>query len=315
MDKRYKFLRGHAFAGLEDYFASEEIKVRYKDLEYPDEMLKPSSSNGNSDIKPSFKQKLGRFYEVLSQGIHGGEMNKTFEVNNGMGYSFKIRPDLVLGEKFWDAKAVAPSQYLKLPDDQMMRYALLQISKINSKTPEIKVEIFRHGVMKLESKFVNRPIEDLIFQLSQNTKYLISMDLSVAFEYYRLAFDKGNFQLRYDKGNSYTGIRSGDLSALLAYPEESLEKIGINLDNLEIKKRRFPREVRIGDYELNSFPILIIENKNYPEKWIEYFNQIINDENEVPKIFFEDIWQTKTIDNDEDDWLREEDGPEDDLPF
>jgi len=197
----------------------------------------------------------------------------------------------------------------------MIRYALLQITEIDSKIPIIKTDIFRYGIRNLESKFINKPLKDLIFQLTQNTKYLISMDLSVLFEYYKLTSHEKSFNLRYDKGTSHTKVTSRDLTTLLAYPEESLEKVGINSKNIEIKKRKFPSGVKMSNYEINPFPILIIENKNYPEKWIEYFNKIINDEDQVPKIFFEDIWRAKEVDNGVDDWLNPSEWDSDDPPF
>ncbi|GAH73731.1 unnamed protein product, partial [marine sediment metagenome] len=221
MDKRYKFLRGHTFAGLEDYFGSEEIEVKNKELFY---FIKKTSSKQNSD-PPSFKKKLACFYEILMQGIYGGERNKRYKIKNDKGFSFEVRPDLVSGERAWDAKAVATGQYLKLTDGQRVGYTLLQ-----TKSPEIsiiKTEIFRHGIRNLESSFIDKPIEDLVFQLTQKTKYLISIDLSIIFEYYRLAINEKNFKWRYDKGDSYTKVSSGTLNALLAYPEESLEEMGI----------------------------------------------------------------------------------------
>lgn len=320
MDKRYKFVRGHPFAGLEDYFGSKEIGVKNKKLVY---YLKSNTRKKSSDEPPSFKKKLACFYEILMQGIYGGKRNKKFEVKNNQGFSFKVRPDLVLGEKVSDSKATASKNFLRLPDSQMMGYSLLQLAKIRSKIPIIKTEIFRHGIRNLESRFIDKPIEDLIFQLTQKTRYLISMDLSVLFEYYRLS-------KRYDKGKSHTKITSGALNTLLAYPEESLEQIGIDLKDIEIKKRKFPSDVKIGiklkesgskekksssktkiiNYEINSFPVLIIGNKNYPENWLEYFNEIIRDKEKVPEILFDELWGTEEVDYSEDDaWKSGEEAP------
>lgn len=294
MDKRYKFVRGERFAGLEDYWDSKEIEVKNKELIYVIKKKPPSNENSNSTH--SFKKKLGCFYEILIQGIYGGERNKKLKVKNDRGFSFEIIPDLVLGEMCWESKGVASEQNLRLTDNQMAKYALLQKAKLESKTPIIKTETFRHGINNLESRFTGKPLEDaikdLVFQLTQKTKYLISIDLSIIFEYYRLS-------KRYDKGKSFTRINKGDLNTLLAYPEESLEKIGINLKDIVIKKKKFPSGVTMDNHEISSFPVLIIENTNYPEDWLEYFNEVINDKEKVPELFFDEFWSAEAVESDE----------------
>lgn len=293
MDKRYKFLRGNTFAGLEDYWDSEEIEVKNKKLVY---LIKNTSSNKNQSSTPSFKKKLGCFYEILMQGIYGGERSKRLAIKNDKGFAFEIRPDLVLGEKVWDSKAVASGQFLKLSDDQTIRHSLLQKTKLASKIPIIRAEIFRHEIRDLESRFIGKPLEDavkdLVFQLTQKTKYLISIDLSVVFECYRL------FK-RYDKGKSYTKVSSGTLSDLIAYPEKALEERGINLKNIEIKKGKFPSGVTMNNYEIKPFPTLSIENKDYPTPWLEYFNEITRDKEKVPELFFDEFRNAEAIEPDE----------------
>ena len=91
--------------------------------------------------------------------------------------------------------------------------------------------------------------------------------------------------------------------------------MGFDLNNIEIKKRRFPPGVKIDNYEINSFPILIIENKDYPKKWLEGFKEIVEDKSQVPSIF-SDLWNTEEIIyNEEDDWLDTNNKLTTDPPF
>jgi len=192
MDKRYKFVRGHPFAGLEDYFGSEEIEVKNKEIVYS---LKNNPRDINPNSTPFFAKKLGCFYEILIQGIYGGERHKRYVLKNDKGFCLEVVPDLVSEEGVWDAKAIASRSHIKLKDYQMMKYSLFQIKSENIQN--IRIDIFRHGIRNLESTFADKPLNKLIFQLTQKTKNLISLDLSVVFEYYRLATKTKDFRLRY----------------------------------------------------------------------------------------------------------------------
>jgi hypothetical protein len=301
-DQRYNFIRGHPFAGLEDYFASEEMEVKNKEIIYS---LK-NTHNQNLNQFQNLGKKLACFYEILIQGIYGGERGKGYTLENDKGFCLKLIPDLVSENRIWDSKATASRQHIKLIDDQIMKYSLFQIK--NEEMPIIKMDIFRHGINHLNSKFADKPLKELIFRLTQKTKSLISLDLSIIFEYYRLSSKTKDFKLRYEKGNSYTKISSVTLNSLLAYPEKSLESIGMDLKDIDIKKRRFPSNVTMDGYEINSFPVLIIENKNYPEKWLEGFKRIIEDGSHIPSMFM-DLWNTKKTDYGEGLEPREDDAP------
>ncbi len=55
----------------------------------------------------------------------------------------------------WESKAVSCGREIKLRDEQMARYAVLQKSRA-FKFPEIYFNIFRHGIKKLEKDILIR---------------------------------------------------------------------------------------------------------------------------------------------------------------
>lgn len=307
MNKRFGFIRGRPFTGLEDYFASEELEVKNKDIKYvinshPNYSLK----NPPENVPPSYSKKVACFYEILAQGIYGGKRTKKYLLENDNGFSMGFIPDLINGNRIWDSKASAARQHIKLKDEQLMKYSLFQMK--SEEPPNIKIDIFRHGINNMNSKFIDRPLKEFVFQLTKDTRSMVSLDLSVIFEYYRMAHKTKHLKLRYDKGLSYTKISPVTLNNFIAYPEKTVEELGFDLKDIEIKKRRFPSDVKVNGYEMNSFPVVIIENKNYPEKWTDYFNTVIEDGTQVPSLFM-DLWNMKKTEYEEGFEPCEDDAP------
>jgi hypothetical protein len=104
---------------------------------------------------------VGRFYEVLAQGIVGGEIV-------GMGNDW-CQPDIEIWEKeTWvEVKATSKRSQLKLQTEQLDRYAELERSKFPFKKPRINYLIFVHGLERIHKTLKTE--SNLIGELAANT--------------------------------------------------------------------------------------------------------------------------------------------------
>ena len=59
----------------------------------------------------------------------------------------------------------------------------------------------------------------------------------------------------------HTRFLSKGINELLAYPEHTLEKLGISIEDYLIEKRKSPKRINVNGNTVNQFPILIIKDK------------------------------------------------------
>jgi hypothetical protein len=271
MNKRYKFIRGHPFDGLEDYFSAPDIRMKNTKLIYP---IPQQMAFLGYDYQLKLKENLGFFFEILCQGIYGGKLKHreplTSQLNLFTGGEEVICPDLLCGKgKYKEVKGVAKGQTLKLLDKQMKKYSSMLANGDNSHHTEIRFEIFRHGVLNLLSTFRKKPLEELVGAISSNTKFMLSIPPQIAFSIY----DGGPYTSKYtgDRWDRCSQFLSNGINSLLAYPDETLTQLGVNPKDFKIRKMRFPAGVKMNNFEINPFPILVIKDKNYA-RWLKNFN-------------------------------------------
>jgi hypothetical protein len=271
MEDRYKFTRAQdPFKGLDDYFSSPEISVRNRRLTYP---MHPQQDLPGYSYQAKLKESLGTFFEIIYQGIKGGKL-KHHEVLSDQINLFTEReelicPDIQYGEgRYSEVKSVAKGQTLKLLNVQMKKYATLLRNGGNSSHPEISFEIFRHGITELLRRFRNRPLEDLVQELSSNVRYMFSLPPQIIFSIY----NGGPYTSKYtgDRWDKCSQFLSGGMNSLLAYPEDTLVQLGLNPDGFVIEKNKFPKDITINGFTINPFPILIVKDKDYLG-WLQIF--------------------------------------------
>ena len=294
MDPRYKFVRGKPFQGLSDYLEGRSLRTKKQKIIYPisnsvQDKLFPELISEN----PAFglRTRLGHYYELLSKSISGGTLKKLYTLEEySNGDSIKSEPDLTVQKKdksvfLTEVKSIAPGQALKLGDNQIAKYVSLQTGDYFSKSPLIRFDIFRHGILGIQKKYITRPLEELIYDLSKKTKFLVSLPFSVIFEIYKST--DGFSGSRYE-GEFYfnlTRFNSSAINDLIANPEYILEKMKINLDDLVIQKRKFPSTIFINGINLQSFPVLIIIDKISPDKVSEKIKKDLNENKELSNRF------------------------------
>lgn len=264
MDNRYKFIRARSpFQSLVDYAVSPEISIKRRDIEYP---LQRTLFNGGYEkvSKHSLRVKEGYFFELLSQGIWGGRIKD--QKNNSNGDLIKTEPDIIFEDssKIKEIKAISKSSCLKLSDEQIAKYFFIHSQGLDQKFPEIRYNIYRHGVKEVENNYFGKSLDSLISAFSSSIKFMISMPFELIFEIYS---NKSDLTSRYEgeKYSKMTRLNSSSLNKALADPNRFLEDLDLDPSNFKIIKRKFPKNVILNGRKINPFPILFYNQiKNVP---------------------------------------------------
>jgi len=286
VEKRLRFIRSpNPFAGLDDYLIAEELRVNNRQIEYPLQLS--FDGFGSSFPDQGMKKKSGYYFELLMQGIYGGRLKGLYQLLNNPHAPLDVllscnavtsEPDLVIDKKscLRESKSVSPGGGLKIEDEQMAKYLCLQLNEYFQNPPKIIFEIFRHGVRKLVKNFKQKPLEELVSALS-NPRFLLSIPLSIILEIHRVGENHSSeYTYRYEdnggKYDSYSQLLSSGLNAILAYPKEALSRFGLNPNNYNIWKLKFPEGVTMNGKNITPFPVLLIRDKNHGE-WFDNFRE------------------------------------------
>lgn len=308
-EPRFAFVTGDRFDGLIDYATSPELKVKDREIKYP---ISPTqTSMFGFDKMKGVTTRLGNFYERVGKAIYGGEIKKSHEINGCDGGSLIVEPDITHEgiKSYRDAKGVQTRQSLILKDKQILdKYVRLMFKGSSAperrlrytgespKVPHIYLEIFRHSCKGLFEKLKENKgrLEWLVRELSEGTRYMFSLPFSVIYRMYSNILETGShgqiFNTRYDAREDdakepETMFNSSGLSHLLAYPEKMIEMLGLNLDNFNINKKRFPQGITVNGYEITPFPVLQVTEKHRWNQAQNLYKEIRQREN-MEEIFF-----------------------------
>ncbi len=263
MNSRYKFIRSqNPFEGLEDYVHSPYQRVKNKFPEYPIQLWLDFENVG---LLSGFglRSKLGKYFEILTAAIFGAGIKQRYEVNGAKGELYISEPDVIKKSRVIEVKGVSRGESLKISWEQLGKYAIIQKGETWLKTPLIEYVIFRHGVRKLVTEYKNSSLEELVSDISKSIRSMYKLPFSLVVEICKSGTE---FTSIYDgaRYDSLTRILSSGLNHILAYPEKTLEKLGLQ-DKYFIKKTRFPGTVTLSGFEINPFPVIFFEDKNHGE--------------------------------------------------
>lgn len=275
MDPRYKFIRGEPFDGLEDYFKSPTIKINSRNLKYP-QADQLSLLNGMADY--GIRVRSGYFFELLSQGIYGGKIQNIQDVEEQNLDINHTEPDLTSSTQkcFREVKSASKGNYVRLRNDQIERYALLQEGSGMFSKPLIRFEIFRHGIKELQKNFRDKNLEDLINSLCEEVKFQLSLPFSIVHKLFKenTPFSsKREYLNKFGERLAYTEFSSYGLNHFLAEPEESIRGLGLNLDDFIIQKRKSSKKLFMNGTKIKQYPILLIGDVDH-KKWLENFKEM-----------------------------------------
>src|SRR3989344_133895 len=235
----FPFVRGDVFEGLDFY--TQPLKVFKKDLVYPLRNVQKVFPNIGWEYSYGMRARLGLYFEILSAAIYGGELNHDRKVEiEDEDRNFVTEPDVTHSKKkiYREVKSVARGNGVLLKDYQMEK---------NYKVSEL---------------------DSLVSELSEKTRFLISIPFSLAYTIYDNC--PKNISSRYEeKGYEwYTRFNSTGLNKLLSNPQEIVKELGFDIKDFCFKFRKFPKGVMFNGREISQFPVLIIKETEPHEQWM-----------------------------------------------
>ena len=263
----FPFVRGDVFEGLDFY--TQPLKVFKKDLVYPLRNVQKVFPNIGWEYSYGMRARLGLYFEILSAAIYGGELNHDRKVEiEDEDRNFVTEPDVTHSKKkiYREVKSVARGNGVLLKDYQMEKYAKYQCN--DRLPPIVRFEIFRHGVRDLVKNYKVSELDSLVSELSEKTRFLISIPFSLAYTIYDNC--PKNISSRYEeKGYEwYTRFNSTGLNKLLSNPQEIVKELGFDIKDFCFKFRKFPKGVMFNGREISQFPVLIIKETGSYEQWM-----------------------------------------------
>ncbi len=280
--KRHELIRDCCFdKRLPDYFNAPYLEIKNENLVYPTTELQlclPGFDRGWG-----LRTRLGRFFEILAQGIYGGKIGEFYEFSELNGENMRSEPDITHQKTniLREVKATHTKNSLKLIKHQMEKYLSLQMWDYFQKPPIIRFEIFRHDVKGLLEIFNKNELEGIVKELTEGTKAMISFPFSVMYRIYQANIPFTGKSYGEGFYNS-TRFHASGLNHLLAEPEETFKKLGIEPEFFEFQKKSFPWNVTVNERKITPFPVLIIDERN-PTQELENLKEISGyKEDEVP---------------------------------
>lgn len=263
---------------LEDYMKSEPIEVKERKINYLMKGLPPRQIDlFDGNVKPKsntdfYKKVISRFYEALTHAIVGGEWRGT---KNSSANDWVFYPDVVTENEIYDSKGVCWQEKCPLWDLQTDRYLLQQCDNTFMSPKKIYYYIYKYKIdhpTKHFDKLKNETVVgDIISTLSSETGYLLALPFSVIHNLHNPDIPS-KYKSRYE-GDCWvreTRFLSRGMKQMLISPEEVLSSVNLDSSHFIITKSRLPTGIKINSNEINSFPVLRVEdrNGNY-ESWLE----------------------------------------------
>jgi hypothetical protein len=216
----------------------------------------------------------GSYYELLTSAITGGIWRGT---KNSSYNSWGFYPDVVTEDSIIDSKGVCWKEKCALLDFQMHRYLLQQCNQTFMPQEKIRYFIFKYKIRSPSRSFEHllesELAREVISTLAKETAFLIDIPFSVLYNLHSPDIPS-SFKSRYngDKWDNETAFLCKGLMKMLSSPEEVLESIQLNPSHFEIVKTHLPEGIAINGFDIASFPILKIEDKNY-ESWLKQLKE------------------------------------------
>jgi hypothetical protein len=247
-------------------------KVADRNLSYPIQGGLFTSYR-ESTLEQGLRTRIAQFYEILTAAIVGGEWNRNRNMlENGYGH---LHPDVICDDRLIDAKAVCAERPLKLRDIQFEQYFLHQ--GVSTDNRKIFYSICRYEISNpivyLRQK--ENALGEIVSILSKKTDFIIFLPFSAVINMHNP--NCSSFS-RYEKDKKtgkkvpdpLTQIPQSGLIKLFTSPEIFLDDCGINSGDYLLTRTTFPSGIRMNEHEINQFPILQIEDKDY-ERWLIKF--------------------------------------------
>ncbi len=220
----------------------------------------------------------GRFYEYLTAGFYGGEVNDVRFRISIQDYDGGTKPDVIDhdGKQVFESKSFYINKgHASLINRQTLANVVLQTERY----PDYRFEyaLYRHNIGGLKSTY-SATEEKLFEDLAKGTLYSVVLPFDVILHLSDPTSANGHGFVRYYAGRSAyppcACFNSSLANGLLIEPEQTLVDAGLNPDNYLVRRFVSP-EVKFNGVEVAKFPIVRIRRKNNL-RWIKELRKIMD---------------------------------------
>ena len=242
---------------------SRVFKPKRREISFDVQQTLPFSS-------PQVNRILRDFYEVLAKAIFEGKsMDRNNETND-------IEPDLtdIERRRYIEVKCAGHTRRIMLKDEQIAKYARLQLSDFPIENPRIYFSMFRYAVRGIEEHVKDYREDQVINFLTANTSYLVGLPFSVIYHIHQhgLGLSKSGLYSRCEteRSNPVTNFSTRAFELFFAEPEQALADISLNSDDFTIRRTKTSKRISVNSYPLIQFPITLVkDNNDYHQKFIK----------------------------------------------
>jgi hypothetical protein len=259
----------------EKYLGPKPIKVAQRKLTYPIQMeLFPRTIHLGSGKEYKRDNKyIGSFYEILAQGIFGGEWRGVRHSASENG-DWSLLPDVVTNKEVMDSKAVSWDESLKIGDFQFDKYLVQQCTSEFLSSRKIFIPMFKYGLRHpwtLFDTFRENQLENIVRELAGKTAFMLFIPFSLAYKIHHPEAPS-RFISRYDgeRYDNMTRFSSRGIKLMLENPKECLEGLNVNPEDYIIERARLPDGMKMNQFSIRPFPMVLLQDKNY-DGWLANF--------------------------------------------
>ncbi len=217
---------------------------------------------------------IGFFFEMIASGLFGGKLVDSI-VKLGEDSPYNIKPDVESSKRIIESKCIRNGNHLNLSNDQIEKYKTYQTQKPNK---QISFTIWRHCFYN--SMAYRGSIDELVSVITSKLQVGIILPLSIIVTLWK---DHKGLSRVYANPWYCTCVRSPIINGFAFSPEASIEQIGLDPNEYEIKRYMSPKGFKVNKIAIKEFPLVVITDKD-PAKWIQQHNKAWHDrlKEEVP---------------------------------
>ncbi|MBU0466615.1 MAG: hypothetical protein KJ718_05295 [Nanoarchaeota archaeon] len=212
------------------------------------------------------------FYEGLARAIFSGSLR-----NRQTEEDYDIEPDITSPERkrYIEVKAAGHTRRIMLKDDQIEKYARLQISKDPIPNPRIYFTFFRYGTRGIQKQLSGKSEEEALAYFAQHTRVMVGFPLSIIHKIHKEGFGSNPLATRTsgDLGMSCTNFTTLAFDFFFSQPEQTIRRFSLYPGNYEIKRRKLGA-LTINKIPIKPFPFVLIKDTDgYHRKWISQLRE------------------------------------------
>jgi hypothetical protein len=277
----------------------ESIKLETKQITIPYDTQTELFDEPERDYTKAITVYSGTCFENLAGAIFGGfhHGGKSTSMSNGAG---TIQPDISdhKNRRYIEVKSRCQNMQPKFLKEQIIKNLSWMLYDFSEPRPRSYMALFSHNILGMQKRGLSRAeyLEELV---KGGVLYGILMPIIIPAQFF-VNPDKTEAsgymlnEYNYTPELEHRGYASCKIVSfstrlpndLILEPEQTLEKIGFDLKDFKISRRKV-KGLRINNRQVHQFPMLLIDGKL--DKWIaqnkESITKLIGAEIELPAFY------------------------------